>query len=364
MSDENRLYRLVLPVAAALCACTSGEGSSAATPSEPKLPRTYQADVKLDPGAVALFGTLAEGIGVLGAVANLDHPELAMVGFPGETHHVRVAPDGAIWFNVASIGALRGLYRATPDGFTRDEVFDDHWHYPADPTSNDRRISGPCDLDPDNDVLAFVIQEGTGEVAYRCKSGIGFPWYDAHGVVRARDLERVWAWNANGLMLARSRYGVDALFAPDGTFRQLKPPLEIRAARAHGDGFWVAAPDLPPEWPPTAMLRYFISPEGIATLDGVFAPAPPEFYCGSPDQPIGYPMSEELSAAGELYGIGYGPPIFTWRDVVCRRPLLPGTTEVVYDEALDPRRDGSAAPTRDRPVLWTRIHMSRLVTGP
>lgn len=65
------------------------------------------------------------------------------------------------------------------------------------------------------------------------------------------------------------------------------------------------------------------------------------------------------------YGIGFGPPIFTWRDVVCRRPLQPGATELVYDEALDPRKTTAPAPS-DHPEIWVRINVmaSRLVTGP
>ncbi len=362
MFVETR-YSCGLLLAAALCACSTGGAPSTGIPSDPPPPLRYQTDVKLRPEAVALVGSLADGLSGVDAVVNFDHPELLMVGFPLYVLRWRLAPDGAVWFNVVS-SEHRGLYRATPDWFTRSDERD-LWSYPGDPTGNDQRISGPCDLDPDNDVIAFVVQQGTGEVAYRCKIGPGLEWYDTRGVVRARDLLRVLAWNANGRMLATNRDGVDGVLAPDGSFRPLlnhviAGELDIRAARAHGDGFWVAAGDLPAGIAPTEMWRYSLSSDGFATPDGVFAPAPPDFYCGSPDQYIGYPTSEELSAAGELYGIGFGPVLSTWRDVVCHRPLLPGTAEIVYDEALDPRISSPSAP------FWTRIntHFSQLVTGP
>jgi hypothetical protein len=365
--SARRLHVLVL--GAALCACGGGGGSRTDAPP-PQGPRRYQANVTLDPSGVALVGTLAEGMSVYDVVANFDRPDLAMVGFPDfAIQQMRVAPDGAVWFSLPDTEA-KGLYRATPDWFTQDEAFPQYWSYPGAPTENDLHLADRCDTDPRDAVNAFVIQQGTGKIAYRCRIGPGLEWYGADGVVLARDLERVRAWNENGLMLATNRDGVDGVLSPDGTWWSLvnhvmAGPLDIRAARAHGDGFWVAAPDLPAGLMPSAMWRFTISSSGFATVDGEFAAAPEGFYCGSPDQDIGYPSSEALSSAGDLYGIGFGPVISTWRDVVCRRRLQPSTTEIVYDEGLDPRTNAVPAPA-DHPEIWVRINVmaSRLITGP
>ncbi len=359
----HQIHGAVAAASLALAACGSGTHD---TPGPP----TWRATVTLDPARVALHGTLAEGMCSAGALANLDRPDLPVVGFPCGASQTRLRPDGQVLYLIWSGGApadpmRKGIFRMAPDVATLLTTYSlpELWEYPPDPAANDARLATACDGSADNEVHAYVLQQGTGEVAYRCLIDPELAWRDARGAVIARDLLDVYAWNENGLLLGRDRLERVVVVAPGGSSTEVWTlPDAVHVARAYGDGFRVVTVD--PAAPLTGMARFTVSPSGETALEGAYAPAPDGFDCGR--VPLGlFDAPEALSADGDLYELGFGPAVQTLREVVCRKPLAPGTAEIVYDELHDPTRSPGATPPTGRPSWWVKIHMGdMLVTGP
>ncbi len=298
-----------------------------------------------DPGAVAMWGTLDPTSCGWRAVAPVDHPEQARVGFDcaGPTAPAAIDPAGDLLYTSVT-GAGRGVSRFEPDVAS----FAGAWLPPPAPLADDPVVvaTGACG---GAGFDHWLVQAGSGDVLYACEAVGGFDYFDAAGAARFSG-PQVLAWTAGGLRLARAGAGFQVVDA-GGVSRPvtaLGASVALVAARTDGEAFWVvdgAGFGTP--------RRYAVSAAGLAVFDGAYA-----------DVPAGVAVEAPSAAAAVLDGAGvlFQRGTDGQHDVVVRRPLAPGVASVAYREAAAPvGADAFGA----QPFLpFVRLGGGPLLTGP
>ncbi len=298
-----------------------------------------------DPAGVTMWGTLEPAACGRRAVAPLDHPEQARVGFDctGPAAPAMIGTDGDLYYSTGAAGA-RGVSRFKPDA----AVYSGGWILPAaplldDPVLLDASACGGAGVDH------WLLQGGSGAVLYACPAAGGFDYRAPGGPVLFSG-PRVLAWTAGGLRLTGTASGFQVV---DGSgvgrpVTGLGASVAVLAARTHGEAFWVVdgagfgAP-----------RRYTVSAAGLATYEGAFAALP-----GGVELEPGRPGAAVLDGAGQLHQLGNDG----LSSVVVRRPLSPGVASLVYREAAMPA--GSNDLTQPAFQPWVRLQGGPLVTGP
>jgi hypothetical protein len=298
-----------------------------------------------DPAAVAMWGTLDPSICSRRAVAPVEHPEQARVGFDclGPGGPAAVGPQGDLFYSTGS-GALRGVGRFEPDA----AVWSNGWLLPAAPLVNDAAVVAP-DACAGAGVDHWLLQAGSGDVLYACPAAAGFDYRDAGGAARFSG-PRVLAWTAGGARLTGTASGFQVVDAA-GVARPvagLGASVEVLAARTRGEAYWVVdgagfgAP-----------RRYSVGAAGQAVFDGTFAALPPGVEVDAPA-----PGTALLDGAGVLYQRGNDGSA----GVVVRRPLAPEAASVAYREADLPAGANDLSKLAFQP--WVRLQGGPLLTGP
>lgn len=298
---------------------------------------------------VFLWGTLMEGACYLDAISNVMTPERVQVGFDCDTNgfqfHGVLAPDGRVRYVDWGLKPRR-IRTFIPDAFTHDK---DGGHYPSNGNDNDPILPAPgCDASAD--IASFILQAGTGEVAYSCGAyGPGTKYYNLAGAVVQPGPYRLLSWNASDVMLVRDDFDSISVMSPSRSVLGIQG-LELTGdilmdVRAHATGFLVAV-----RVPDQAGQLWHISNEGTATLLTNYGGLPPGAYTN----PWGV-----LDSTGALFqtggSVGYSG------DVILRRPADGSTATVVYAESNAPEIVNVAAKFGR---LYNMIHGAYLFTPP
>lgn len=296
---------------------------------------------------VLIWGTLSEGSCGADAISSVMTPSRVQVGFGCYTDGFDaavVSPTGRVHY-IDWGKDPRRLMVFVPDSF---KVEGRTRSYPPNGTGNDTQVPTPaCGIT--EDVGAFVMQAGTGAIAYNCGDGGGTnTYYNIAGEVVASG-QRLLAWNASNHMLARGSSSQFLVLTPE---RIVLPVTGLPTyqsfidARAHATGFRVAlslTTDVQQLW--------HIGNDGVATLEGTYGTFPENVYSGA----FGV-----LDGAGALYAESTRQDkVFV--DVVVRRSPdgAPGTT--VYSEDSAPAAVNASA---NYEQLFNFMHISYLFAGP
>jgi hypothetical protein len=303
-----------------------------------------------DPATVSLWGTLDAATCGRRAVAPLDHPDQARIGFDcaGAAAPAAIGPDGDLLYTSQAAGG-RGVRRFEPDVAS----FAGGWSFPTAPQANDpvvvaEGVCGGAGLDH------WLLQAGGAPsggdtVRYACPAAGGYDYFDAAGLPRFSG-PTVLAWTAGDLRLTRSGSTFEVVDA-GGVARPvaaLGGSVALVAARTHGEGFWVvdgAGFGTP--------RRYSVSAAGLATFDGAYPEIPPGVTVEAPSA-----TAAVLDGAGVLFQRGSDGQY----DVVVRRPLAPGVSTVAYREAAAPAGANGFGAQPFLPFL--RLAGGPLLTGP
>ncbi len=277
----------------------------------------------LDPGQVYLSGTTHVGLCGSDALVNLCDPSSAVVGFDCEYNalYAVVRPaDGRLLYDITLEGQIRE-FRCDGCPFSGGT-------YPADPFANDPILPGfSCGFQngfyqaPDGGVIRWcgdgLYYDESGSFVYPFAAATKPQLYHVGYGGQALAIGFILNLNINS--------EVPIVGIPQGTYL---------TARAQPDGgFWIAF-----QLDGEASL-YSVSPDGFATQLGVYPPPPPNVDV--------YWYSAKIDFAGALYELGIGQN--TLDDVVVRRPLDGGPSEIVFNELEQP---------------LVQIHGGYLITGP
>lgn len=298
-----------------------------------------------DPAAVAMWGTLDPAVCGRRAVAPVDHPEQARIGFDcdGPAAPAAVSPQGDLYYTSVA-GVLRGVSRFEPDA----AIWSSGWNLPGAPLLNDPVVVAPGAC-AGGGVDHWLLQAGSGDVLYACASAGGFDYFDAAGASRFSG-PRVLAWTAGNAVLTAAAGGFQVVLS-DGTavpVAGLGASIAVAAARAHGEAFWlVDAAGF------GAPRRYSAGTGGQAVFDGTYAPLPAGVVMDAPADGTAL-----LDGAGVLWQRGSDGS----GAVVVRRPLAPAAASVAYREADMPA--GANDLGKQAFVPFVRLGAGPLVTGP
>ena len=312
---------------------------------------------KFDPRAVHLAGTYQQGAAYLTALVRPQQPRASCIGFEtyAEQFWIRPGDHRVVWLELFENDAIRVFTPDTP------EWIDDAWVYPLDPYANDELIptTACAQVDQYNDWWGprqLLLHPVDGTIIYTCMSDLPQRiYYDQSGtpLLTTKDDIAIAVGNDWTLLTTEwERFAGTLRIAPPG-----QPPLPVAgpdpaahvlAARAHGDGFWVAllpAGDGPLErW-------YITGPLAQDNVqDGTYTPTEH----GNP--PYATDRIARLTGNGELV---YMVEVEQIVDVIVRASVAPGPSTVIYSEQGAP---AVSWPTDPHPFVYQ--HVSTLFTGP
>ncbi|TSC23218.1 hypothetical protein [Corallococcus sp. Z5C101001] len=297
---------------------------------------------------ILLLGTLSEGACYMDAVSSILTPTQVQVGFGCGTVGFKLAPNGRIYY-IDRDASPDQLKIFVPDSFKNEKGIRT---YPSDPARNDIVIPTPkCGT---GNVVEYLMQAGTGGIAYRCADTMNSSreYYTLQGAVLTSAYSPV-AWNADDFILAyRDSYTTMFVLTPDRTAIQVtglptRPPISI-SARAHPTGFLFATFDYLQGGPEQL---WHIDHQGVATLKGTYGDFPRE----APWRTGGI-----LDSEGALYSMSsITSPKFV--DLIVKRAFDGSTGTVVYSEASAPE---DVNYTSNFTRLFNLIHASTLFSGP
>ncbi|HSM93152.1 MAG TPA: hypothetical protein VLT47_09710 [Anaeromyxobacteraceae bacterium] len=316
---------------------------------------------------VIAWGTLAEGRDDRAAAARVTAPAKVEVGFDagagGAGAGLRDAATGDVvyrGFLDPATGALVYRHVGDPAGDTlrrmnRDEGWTapaSPWAYPLSPSANDAVAidATRCPKTWDR----WVMQAGTGEILYGCPGAGTWSFYGAAGTARATGVLAAYAWSAADRLLVRSAGGALRILAAGGGATDVTglptawTALAYRTVNQPGVevGFRVALHD---DGTGADQLWTIDEVGGGSKLLGTYATAPGGYV--SLDW-------EVLDAEGALYGRAWASA----PEVVLKRPLSPGATGVIYDEAKMPSGANDFSAATFKP--WLKLDRSFLFSRP
>lgn len=298
-----------------------------------------------DPAAVAIWGTLDGSVCGRRAIAPVDQPEQARLGFDcfDATAPAAIGPQGDLYYT-AGASPPRGVARLEPDR----PIFSGAWVLPGTPLANDLVVVAP-DACGGAGLDHWLLQAGSGDVLYACPAAGGFDYFDPAGTPRFTG-PRVLAWSAGGARLAggSGAFQVVDSFGVSRAVTGLGASVLVVAARAHGEAFWVVdGAGL------GAPRRYSVSAAGAASFDGTYAEVPAGVAVELPSA-----TAAVLDGAGVLFQRGTDGS----SDVVVRRPPAPAAATVPYREAAAPAGANDLSVQAFLPFV--RLQGGPLVTGP
>jgi hypothetical protein len=310
-----------------------------------------------DPAKVYLRGTTAEGSAEAESWVTDMSTGGSCAGLYSATFPT-IRSDGRIIYGTM-VSSTRVLYAYTPDPLEQDQ--DGRWHLPSDALRNDTLLPTPgCDAP----ALPRAWPDTTGHAA-NCGSYGGPLWgsdgklVGKQGDAGAAPGEDVVALGYTGHLL-RKRFGGLGLYelyiedseGAETFFASAGLPANGGAPyRARKDGFWFVARDSTSSQDP-ALTLWHLGFDGTAKKIGDYA-APPTGTKGS---------GTVLDGDGALYGFGSIDGV-AFGDIVVRRPLLPGMSSIAWDETKAPK-DANDFSGPGAPVIYPKIHISDLITGP
>ena len=277
-----------------------------------------------DPEQVYLFGTLSEGACYRDAVAPVEAPSDAVVGFACDANESTgwIRPtDGRLLYTDGQLQDTVVVF--TCDGCTKVTAGDP---YPTDPLANDDRIELPC---PGAALRIGYQLAPNGRVYHLCNDG----WYDQDGDrIPTREAYLIVHLGPDDTALLSN----NVLDLTSGEMAPLSglADLDPLAARALEDGYWIAIQSSATE--PTEL--WHVALDGTATQLGTYPPLPAN---------QSGPYGAKLDGQGRLFQMARDTTESS-RDTIVRRSI-DGQSQVVYDEADDP---------------LVKIHISSLFTGP
>ncbi|NOJ82360.1 hypothetical protein [Myxococcus xanthus] len=302
---------------------------------------------------VLIWGTLSQGSCGNDGISSVMSPTRVQVGFDCESRSYFdapvVSPNGRVYYMDAGTKPKR-VKIFVPDTFPSENGVRS---YPRNGTRNDTLVPAPA-CSATDDVSRFVMQAGTGDIAYTCSGHMGLmTYYDRAGAVVASTM-RVIAWNASDYMLGDRNSSELFLMTPERTDRRVMGlPLEYSAmtsvvdARAHPTGFMVAFRRIDTR----TMELWHIDHDGIATLDGTYGAVP---------ENINAANAGVLDATGALYSQGTRTDV-VFIDVIIRRRPDGTVGTVVYSEDSAPASVNFGS---NYERLFNFLHISELFAGP
>jgi hypothetical protein len=234
--------------------------------------------------------------------------------------------------------------RFVPDAFVLDRT---NRRIPPNPTANDIAVPTPgCE---GRNIAAFVVQAGTGAVAFSCE---GRTYRDGQGDILTTEY-RLLAWNASNHKLGNGSFDDLFVLTPTGEalpVTGLSGSRSFTDARAHpsGVGFWLA---FTPTGGFTVQQLWYIDNAGVATLHTTYGAFPPNVRAAAPG------IVDSTGALHTQTVLDVEP----YTELVVRRPAdgSPGT--VVYSEGNAPSPVNVGA---NYERLYTFMHQSYLFAGP
>lgn len=300
---------------------------------------------------VLLWGTLMEGTCGYDAISSVFSPTRLQVGFDCYTDGVLrdsvVAPNGRIYY--VDWGAKpRRVKVFVPDRF---KVEKDIRSYPPDGVANDTVLSAPG-CKSDEDVGTFVMQAGTGSIAYNCGVSGGLTYYNPAGEVVSSGY-RLSAWNGADYLLASNNTYQLVVLTPSRTAIPVTGlPFDwsyIIDQRAYASGFRVA---IHRSGNTNKDELWRIDNEGVPTYEGTYGAFPENLSSN-----VG---GGELDSAGALFTTtSWSNKWFV--DAVVKRPPDGATGTVVYSEDEAPEKVNYSA---NYEKVFNFMHGSYLFTGP
>lgn len=309
----------------------TSQGDSTADDSTTEAPWDFTC-ASFDPSRVYLYGTLSEGLGYQDALVDPTTPTEFCVGFETSGSAPRVHPfDGHVLFIGGDypVGILE--FVADPFAWMPDGNPD----YPVEPFANDPVVlASPCD---ETSALWYLRLSPIDGRPYTSCTGA---WFDADSVpIAITEFARDIAIAPDGRLLAQEPDELIVVAPGDSEPTALAMPrasATVVAGRVHGDGLWLAAVD------GSRVFRWFLSGDVIVE-DGEYA----ETNTGP-----AYLATESgvIDGNGDFVHFAQGVDE-VFNDAIVRRPLAPGTTEIIYRED-------------ELPEHAVKIHASALFTGP
>jgi hypothetical protein len=312
-----------------------------------------------DPNRVYLRGTTSEGS---------DEAECWVTDLPvtkpcAALHHSAfyspvIRPSDGKMLYIETIMSAEKAFAFVPDKLTLDNHY---WRLPARPWENDDMLVTPnCTRPvrmfawPDDPGFAYVCDDGAHNVLRNADGKILGVNGDA-GVAAGAAIvalgytghllrERLAAPTTEFVLFIESASGEETRFADPA----INGVFEHGPSRARPDGFWVALTEKGAIVPSLWHLGF----DGKATRVGTYA-TPPSGAMGG--------ETGVLDGSGALFGFGRMSTGVS-DDIIIKRALAPGASSIVYSEKDAP--EGANDFSQEAPIVYPKIHISHLVTGP
>jgi hypothetical protein len=306
---------------------------------------------------VLIWGTLSPGSCDSDAISSVLSPTRVQVGFGCNTtsslEHAVLSPSGRIYYLDGEESPHR-VKIFVPDGFKLEGRTRS---YPPNGPANDTRVAAPKCGDTE-DVRSFVMQAGTGAIAYTCGNTEVRSFYNSAGDVVASGY-RMLAWSAEDFMLGEQNYSHDLVVRTPS--RTLIPVTGLPFdwsfvdARAHPTtGFWLAGYRFNSGTGITARQLWHVANNGVATLQGEYGPVPENVgnvtYASALDSAGALYVESEHNVAGKGFV-----------DVVVKRVADGSTGTIIYSEASAPESVNYRA---NFERVFNFMHISYLFAGP
>ncbi len=307
-------------------------------------------DGVLDHRRVYVVVRAGEGL----ALMDPAEPSTLVFGIPGDAQDLVIRPEDGRLVYWRRRWVYRGRIQSEEQHFAHvfqpDLVVREPsaagWKAPKDPERNDPPLIGTEQCK--NRITTLYGDPATGRVVMRCAYPLAGSYVDDHGVTFESVGNAIIRFGSDGTRLAAGPYGDRVVL------RGSEPPRPVRGIgcdlpgplRAAPAGFWLVG------WVTAKQHneRWTVASDGTSSHDGVFAPPPPwidgHLWGGGC-----------LDGVGTLYQLGTNMEAETI--ALIRRPLVPGTAEVVLDEKDLRQAAGRASTATSIPSLES----ARLVTG-
>ncbi|QQR47092.1 hypothetical protein JKA73_13930 [Myxococcus xanthus] len=302
---------------------------------------------------VLIWGTLSEGSCNHDGISSVMSPTRVQVGFGCYSSSDRdaafVSPSGRVYYLDGEEKPKR-VKIFVPDTFPSENGVRS---YPFNGSRNDTLVPAPA-CSATDDVSSFIMQAGTGAIAYTCSSHTGpITYYDRAGAVVVSGF-RVLAWNASGYMLGARDTSKLHLLTPERSERLVSglpdrfiDSISVVDVRAHSTGFMMAVR----RQVTNTLELWRIDHEGVATFDGTYGAVPEN-------------ANPTTAGVLDMTGALYSESLLTTGahpDIIVRRRPDNTVGTIIYSEDSAP---ASVNYGSNYERLFNFLHISILFTGP
>jgi hypothetical protein len=298
---------------------------------------------RLDPKKVYLVASLSRGFAGCEVLADFDHLDPVVAGFPEYASSIRIRPtDGRLLYldpdsGIRIFEADSWADEAAPGVVAHGRC--GHLQYPLAATQNDGRVATPACPDPSK-ISGFWIRPTNGKILYTCTyPGVAPAQIQIEGgatMTIPTNPSKILAFDGERNALFVADYGRLAIFqaatgtvVPTATESML---IRYTAVRPLAEGFWVVIDRQPGTYSrdPHPGQLFFLSPAGDLRRVADFPPTRHD-----PDGHVANVDWTSLALDGD--GVLYARATLQERGIVLR--YAPGATEdvIVFSEGTPPR---------------------------